>query len=1070
MGISYAVVLLYAGLIIIGSASPLRLPLLVPKNLPRADASSDPSCPDGFFCERSDCPSDVICPEGEECVNFEGHYACALPKLTWCALNPSNLEAVGCDDGSCCHGNCYNKEAICCDFPAIKCTIGELCNACSKGQKCGDNECINDSNPTSTTKSISTTESASSTSTTVPPVDNTTPASTTDSTSTSTDTTSTTSTSSTTSGTDSATTTGRTTSSSSSGTSSSTSEMSSTSSTSTTPTTRTPTTSGQPTPTIVSDIDDFSAMDCLADNPGNRILVGDDDSSSEMTPNQCVKLAQNGGWRYAGVEYSSQCFVGNTIHTTDRDSTDGCDMPCSGDKEQLCGGEDHIQIYKDSTWEDPTLEELADAIREYNASIALTREAILTYYDHLTTLQELMDSLSNTHVKRDDSQFQDIEMQVRQDQGALNKASDSLASARSNGRRLLQLGRQLDTINEEEPYVPFTALDDFESTALDLMEQLNNVIQDLDYNLAELASAITSGIQPAIEVSSSLVTCQTAITVIGSPIGAAVGVATGMFLVMTSLLALFDGGSGIPPSTTSCTMTAITTPVVILTKTGTSLLEFKELIASFPVDEDAIQFTEKWQPNFMYAGIIDVCTAQKLAANPVVASWAVDAEVDIEGFSTGKGDDSDSGSTKRSTRAPSSGGYNVTVEEVQRNLLRRGVPTDNSAFVQQSPSPGQLQWLSAISRYTALDGPYYAFDDLIYNNVAQGQADQPIIYIIDNGFDNTHPEFADRVIAKVAIDLRTGKTLGPQRAPSDQHGTCMTSLAGGKYAGMGKNARIVTVDIRVNISKGPQLLSRVLILLMHVLHHAQDNNGLENAVVSMSISIPTTALTWRLVGMDPPNPHSNNIFDIALNWYWANGIATVTSSGNTAARRNVPAEVKDLSYALPRALGSATNPLIVVGNAQADGTRNPASNFRDSKNLGILSIYNIGNVECADLNGNWDIGSGTSVATALTAGLMAYYISQPDLKAQFAADGQAEFAMNVKQYLIDTATQYKGTWNDGVPRAASGDVVRCADGMAGRPTVQDLRGIESDHTLKTTEVTQGTKVVVDPLPACWDLD
>ncbi|KAL4869547.1 hypothetical protein BDV12DRAFT_196174 [Aspergillus spectabilis] len=183
-----------------------------------------------------------------------------------------------------------------------------------------------------------------------------------------------------------------------------------------------------------------------------------------MTPERCVELAQEGAWRYVGLEYSSECFVGNTIYSTETDPKNDCDMVCSRDDGKLCGGGNRLQVYEDSTWEDPTLEELADGIRQYNASVYDTLQVIFTYNDHLTTLQDILESSScPARAKRTDSPYEEIKLQVRNDQNAAEKASTDLVSARAAGQRLLQLGRQLDTLNEDDPNVPFSALDDFQS-------------------------------------------------------------------------------------------------------------------------------------------------------------------------------------------------------------------------------------------------------------------------------------------------------------------------------------------------------------------------------------------------------------------------------------------------------------------------------------------------------------------------------------------------------------------------------------------------------------------------------
>ncbi|KAL5334623.1 hypothetical protein BJX70DRAFT_402437 [Aspergillus crustosus] len=121
-------------------------------------------------------------------------------------------------------------------------------------------------------------------------------------------------------------------------------------------------------------------------------------------------------------------------------------MPCSGDKEKLCGGQGRIQVYKDFSWKSPTLEELANGIHDITASIDATRKAISTYHDHLEELQDLMDSDlgSNTRVKRDEDQYQYIRMEVLNSQRELHAASGKLDSTNSNSKLLLKKGRQVD--------------------------------------------------------------------------------------------------------------------------------------------------------------------------------------------------------------------------------------------------------------------------------------------------------------------------------------------------------------------------------------------------------------------------------------------------------------------------------------------------------------------------------------------------------------------------------------------------------------------------------------------------
>ncbi|KAJ0417535.1 hypothetical protein BJY00DRAFT_303404 [Aspergillus carlsbadensis] len=981
------------------AATPLRRPLSVPKNLPRAALSSDPSCPDGYFCQQESCPGDVECPSGEECLNFEGHFACAPQGLKWCALNPSSLEAVGCGSGSCCHGNCYSSDAVCCDFPSIQCGIGQRCNVCSPGQHCSDGDCV-DPNPGSTT-TANPVPPPSTTTLTIKSIASSTTTRPTSSTTTTTTTTTKAPTTSVTSTT--TTTTTRSTTTTHPSTSSTTSRASTTSSV-------------QPSPTIVTDVGSFSFAGCYSDDADARVLVADStDDGSSMTPEDCVNFAKKGAWRFAGVEYSSQCFVGNTIHDGSQEPDGDCNMACAGDSSESCGGGNRIQIYEDSTWKDPTIDELIAAIRSYNSTVEQAREVISTYYEHLGTLQDLMQSSSATKVKRD-SPYDDIELQLMGDHDAATAASTSLDAAKSQGQRVLTIGRRLDTIDEADPEVGRNSL----HAAADLLSgQLNDVITNLEANIAHLTDAISAGTTPAIDISASLATVNSAVC--------------SLFLVMASLVGLFAGsGTGgqtttlMPTTTTTatttststtstCTSTATPTTVIVFTKAGASVSEFNKLVASLPKDPSSIQLTNSWQPNFMYVGEMDQCTAEALDDNALVDSWAIDALIDVE--------DSDTGDASTVTKRAS----NETANEHDTpSSEKRGNPTAQSAFFEQARSPSHLQWISQVSRYTALTGNYYSFDDLIYNDPDFTLGDAPIIYVIDTGFQNDHPvrrpDFADRVIAQLAVD-DAGENIIPQTPALGSHGTCMVSLAAGSYSGMGKSARIVTAQLQVSIRgiTHQTRCSRAFFLLMHIYHHVQENNARGKAVISMSFGVPRASLRWQ-VG----NVNSRTVFDTIFDWYWSSGIATVASAGNDE-QSDHPVTYKDLSSNLPRGAGGANTNLIVVGNSQWNTTRYPSSNYRDAGGLGILSLYNVGTgVECGLLDSAWGVDPpGTSQATAITAGMIAYYLRQPELYAAWTLGGVSNVPGRAKQYLLSTATQYKGTdfRGDSTPRAALGETV-----------------------------------------------
>ena len=63
-----------------------------------------------------------------------------------------------------------------------------------------------------------------------------------------------------------------------------------------------------------------------------------------MTIETCKKLCL--GFTYAGVQYSEECFCGNTAPTI---TAQNCDMECAGNAKQICGGVWAMNVYSTKT-------------------------------------------------------------------------------------------------------------------------------------------------------------------------------------------------------------------------------------------------------------------------------------------------------------------------------------------------------------------------------------------------------------------------------------------------------------------------------------------------------------------------------------------------------------------------------------------------------------------------------------------------------------------------------------------------------------------------------------------------
>jgi hypothetical protein len=82
---------------------------------------------------------------------------------------------------------------------------------------------------------------------------------------------------------------------------------------------------------------------CYRDNR-NRDLKGFMITLPDMTPNKCINICKDKGFKYAGLQYSSYCFCGNSYGKYGQ--ADNCNMKCNGNSNQICGGSWANSIYE----------------------------------------------------------------------------------------------------------------------------------------------------------------------------------------------------------------------------------------------------------------------------------------------------------------------------------------------------------------------------------------------------------------------------------------------------------------------------------------------------------------------------------------------------------------------------------------------------------------------------------------------------------------------------------------------------------------------------------------------------
>ncbi|CAM9382480.1 unnamed protein product, partial [Ectocarpus sp. 8 AP-2014] len=88
--------------------------------------------------------------------------------------------------------------------------------------------------------------------------------------------------------------------------------------------------------------DDSGYLGCYSDPADSRIfdLV---DTSDDMTSDVC--LANCGAYQYYGTQYSTQCWCGDNADYGANGAGE-CDMACSGDASEICGGSYSMSVYE----------------------------------------------------------------------------------------------------------------------------------------------------------------------------------------------------------------------------------------------------------------------------------------------------------------------------------------------------------------------------------------------------------------------------------------------------------------------------------------------------------------------------------------------------------------------------------------------------------------------------------------------------------------------------------------------------------------------------------------------------
>ena len=95
----------------------------------------------------------------------------------------------------------------------------------------------------------------------------------------------------------------------------------------------------------------WSSLGCYTDSTSTRSLrYGQSVSagSDAMTVAQCTNACGAAGYSLAGVEYARECYCDSQIQNQAAKADTGCDMTCTGNSSEYCGGSNRLNIYQAS--------------------------------------------------------------------------------------------------------------------------------------------------------------------------------------------------------------------------------------------------------------------------------------------------------------------------------------------------------------------------------------------------------------------------------------------------------------------------------------------------------------------------------------------------------------------------------------------------------------------------------------------------------------------------------------------------------------------------------------------------
>lgn len=260
------------------------------------------------------------------------------------------------------------------------------------------------------------------------------------------------------------------------------------------------------------------------------------------------------------------------------------------------------------------------------------------------------------------------------------------------------------------------------------------------------------------------------------------------------------------------------------------------------------------------------------------------------------------------------------------------------------------------------------------------------VYVIDSGLDGLANDFINKGgIRWINADDVSGLQRDEDRVTG--HGTCMASKIAGEFYGVAKAVTLIIVKISALIGSFLDALGKIMKELQQFGKKA-----------SRGWTVINVSGTWP-APLDPQaesRSDSARMLNLIFNLVEEYEVVLVAQAGSSLG--TVQDEYGDVDT-WP-ALLSERYPIITVGAVISD-SNDPEYGKRFPWSLGgnAISVSAPGNGFCTELNGRVEYSEGSSFAGAVVSGLVAYFLSIPQLNSYFRSFPAGRLPGVVRDYV-----------------------------------------------------------------------